>query len=363
MVSLTRHWQRRVWRCAPIVVGLAVALAMVPAAQAGLIIQATFDSSITNDPNASSIENTINQAISQYENTYANPIKVNIYFKEMNSGLGQSNTGVIYNIGYAGFRSGLATNQAISGQSDQATALANLPNQANNPISNDTSLYVKPADARALGFNSDVGVLGSDGIVGHGNYDGIIGLNTSITFPPNGQNNNTFTLLGTTEHEIDEVLGLGSNVGFLNDPAAEDLYRFAGNSSTRSYTTSGDNAWFSIDGGNTDLVQFNQGSQINPATGQPNGGDYGDWWSNNGAFPGASTHRVQDAFQAPNVAPTILNDGGAELTALDVVGYYQSSPLSPSSTPEPCTLLLLGQGVALFGFAWRRSQRTRRDEK
>src|SRR5579871_6481804 len=61
-----------------------------------LSIIATFDSSITSDPNAASIENTIDTAITFYETTFttatAAPINVSIEFQNISTGLGQSQT-------------------------------------------------------------------------------------------------------------------------------------------------------------------------------------------------------------------------------------------------------------------------------
>src|SRR5215472_17534683 len=47
----------------------------------GLTIQATFDSSITGQPNAAAIEATINQAISIYESLFTDPITIPIRFR------------------------------------------------------------------------------------------------------------------------------------------------------------------------------------------------------------------------------------------------------------------------------------------
>src|SRR5262249_10551955 len=47
----------------------------------GLTIQATFDSSITSQPNAAAIEATINQAISIYESVFSDPITIQIRFR------------------------------------------------------------------------------------------------------------------------------------------------------------------------------------------------------------------------------------------------------------------------------------------
>ena len=43
----------------------------------GLTITPSFDSTITSDPNAAAIENTINQAINTYETTFSDPINSN----------------------------------------------------------------------------------------------------------------------------------------------------------------------------------------------------------------------------------------------------------------------------------------------
>src|SRR5262249_3799169 len=103
-------------------------------------------------------------------------------------------------------------------------------------------------------------------------------------------------------------------------PLPEDLYRYNSNG-VRNWTTAGDNAFFSIDGTNR-LVQFNQDS----------GGDYGDWWSNNGGGnPGPNPPpRVQDAFGFPGTSPTLATDAGlVELRALNVIGYtFQATHFS-----------------------------------
>jgi hypothetical protein len=278
-----------------------------------LVIVPTFDSSITNDPNAAVIESTINAAIQVYENTYTNPITVQIYFRE-GGGLGSSITG-LYDIGYQSFRSGLAANQALSGQSDQATALAHLPNQANNPVTNNTDLVVSSADGRALGRNTP-GFLNSSGGSG-GTFDGVITVNTAITFPPQPNNGSNYSLSAVTEHEIDEVLGTPSalpnpfNFGRGPAPLGVDLYRYNG-SGARSFTSATTTAFFSIDG-TTNLVQYHNTND---------GADYGDWQNQ------AGNPRVQDAFGTPGATPSL----GVELTVLDVLGYDRFSP--GPSTPN-----------------------------
>ncbi|HEV3199582.1 MAG TPA: NF038122 family metalloprotease, partial [Bryobacteraceae bacterium] len=279
------------------------------------------------DPNAAAIEGVINSAIQAYQTTYSNPINVTIKFQSMNSGLGQSNT-TLYKLSYQSFYDSFKTVATTSGQADQLTALANLPNSTNNPVTGSTFINIKTADIRALG------IPGGPFPPGNG-FDGIIGLNTHITDVGSPGTSGTYSLLATAEHEIDEVLGLGSDVagtGFFADPAPQDLYRYTAGGS-RNFTGNGGAVFFSIDGGTTDLAQFNNSN---------NGADYGDWLSN--PLPPATQPKVQDAFATPGAHPAL----STELTALDVIGYTQSSPL-----PEPSTTMLLGSGVVVAGL-WKR---------
>jgi hypothetical protein len=71
---------------------LAGIVALPPHAKANIIINPTFDTSITSDGNAALIEATINQAISFYEAHITTGITVNITYKEMGGGLGESTT-------------------------------------------------------------------------------------------------------------------------------------------------------------------------------------------------------------------------------------------------------------------------------
>jgi hypothetical protein len=328
--NMSRLFSARVALPAVLVALLAVSAS--PAhADVALNIIATFDSSITNDPNAAAIEATINSAINFYQTTFtthtAAPIGVAIDFREMGSGLGESNTG-LYKPAYVSFITAL--NAASSGDATDATALAGLPVAANNPVTSSTTIDAKSAELRALGFNTP-------GFV-NGTFDGVIGLNTSITNPGSSGSPGPFSLLATVEHEIDEVLGLGSDVGgtgFFRDPAAEDLFRYD-NTGNRSYTTTSTaQAFFSLDG-TTDLAQFDN---------QDDGGDWGDWQSD----PLPPTPKVQDAFATPGSSPS-LAVGDPEVVALDALGYN----LATSPVPEPTSLVFFGSVVAIAGIVSRR---------
>jgi hypothetical protein len=170
------------------------------------------------------------------------------------------------------------------------------------------TVLIKPANALALGFSFGPG--------GPPPSDGTITLNTAITTPGSPGSAGAFNLLPVVEHEMDEILGLGSTLGlalgapFNNDPSPEDFFRFDA-SGNRSFTTSTSaQAFFSLNGA-TDLAQFDN---------QNDGGDFGDWQSN--PLPSGVNPQVQDAFATSGANPSL----GVELTALDVIGYTEATP-------------------------------------
>jgi len=272
------------------------------AVSAGLHINPTFDVSITSDPNAAAIEATINAAIANIESQFSDPITVNITFQKA-GGLGSSST--FFATGtYASF---LAALKGDAKTSDDATAVGLLPNVATNPVNGTTTINVKTANLRAVGIMLNPPP---------GQPDGFIGLNTAITSPGSPGSTGTFNLLPVVEHEIDEVLGLGSSLPSVlaGTIFPQDLYRYSA-ANTRSFTTANSLAFFSING-TTILAQFDN---------QNDGGDFGDWQSN--PLPGGVQPKVQDAFATPGANPVL----SVELNALDVIGYDRV-PATPTVT-------------------------------
>jgi hypothetical protein len=292
------------------------------AVSAGLHINPTFDVSITSDPNAAAIEAAINAAIANIESQFSDPISVNITFKRA-AGLGSSST-FFATASYAAF---LAALKGDAKTSDDATAVGLLPNVATNPVNGTTTINVKTANLRAVGMNVNPPP---------GQPDGTIGLNTTLTSPGSPGTTGMFSLIAVAEHEIDEVLGLGSSLPSV--PAGtifpQDLYRYSA-VNTRSFTTANSLAFFSING-NTSLAQFDN---------QNDGGDFGDWQSN--PLPPGVQPKVQDAFAAPGAGPAL----SVELNALDVIGYDRVPP-TPTVTlkvngqhPTPAVVTTTGPMV------------------
>jgi len=276
---------------------------------AGLTITATFDTSITSDPNAATIESTINTAIAIVQSQFSDPIIVNIKFTK-GGPLGASSTW-FGNLSYATFL-GALKGDAKTG--DDATATSLLPSLSTNPVNGQPTINVKAANLRAVGIATP---STPDG------FDGTISLNTTITSPGSPGSTGAHSLLPVVLHEIDEVLGLGSSLPSVavGTIFPEDLYRYSA-MNTRTFTTtdsriSGVFAYFSIDA-TTALAEFDN---------QNDGGDFGDWQSN--PLRAGVSPKVQDAFATAGANPAM----SVELSALDVIGYDRV--IAPPPPPPP----------------------------
>src|SRR4029077_864533 len=193
------------------------------AATTGLTIQATFDSSITNNPNAAAIEAMINRAISIYESLFSDPITIQIRFRYATTlpngdpipagSISRSNF-VYYTIPWATAVNAL---RADAKTSNDNLAIASLPGSPLSP-------NVKPSSAngRAVGGNTPPAMF-ANGTVGNGGaYDGIVTLNSSVPFRfTRPTSAGSYDAQRATEHEIDEVMGLGSHLNL--DPPSADL--------------------------------------------------------------------------------------------------------------------------------------------
>jgi hypothetical protein len=179
----------------------------------------------------------------------------------------------------------------------------------------------------------------ADGSLGVGGpYDGIITINSlqpvQFTRPVSAGN---FDAQMFTEHEIDEVLGMGSH---LNSPAPQDLAPidlFSWSSLNARNTSSSGLRFFSIDRGLHYIVQFNQ----NPD------GDFGDYDSD--GFCPATRLYVQNAFNCDGQS-TDISATSPEGISLDVIGYDlipANSVLGNISTRLPVGT---GDNVLIAGF-------------
>ncbi len=273
-------------------------------ATAGLTIHATFDSSITTNPNAAAIEAMINRAIAIYESLFSDPITIQIRFRysatapngtPLPSGTISQSDLAVYTIPWSTYINSL---RADAKTTNDNLANASLPGTALSP-------NVKPSSAsgRAVGLNTPP-AMSANGTLG-GPYDGIVTLNSAVPYqftrPPSASN---YDAQRSTEHEIDEVIGFGSHAS-LSNLRPQDLFSWS-SAGHRNVSSSG-TRYFSINSGSTNLVNFNQDSS----------GDFGDWLSP--ACPQAHPY-VQNAFNCLGQFSDITATS-PEGVNLDVIGY------------------------------------------
>jgi hypothetical protein len=147
---------------------------------------------------------------------------------------------------------------------------------------------------------------------------------------------NNFDAQRITEHEIDEVIGLGSRIGHnSNDVRPQDLFSWS-SAGHRNIASSG-TRYFSINGGVTNIVRFNQDPD----------GDFGDWLS--GPCPQVHPY-PQNAFscqgQFSDIAAT-----SPEGINLDVIGYDLTQPSQASlGNISTRSFVQTGEQVMIGGF-------------
>ena len=275
-------------------------------ATAGLIIHPTFDSSITNNPNAAAIEAMINRTISIYESLFSDPITIEIRYRysttapdgtPLPQGTVSQSDSVIYGVPWDVYINAL---RADAKSSNDNIANASLPGNALS-----ATIKLKGPNGRAVGLDTPPSMF-ANGTVGNGGpYDGIVTLNSSFPFQftrPVSANN--FDAQNGTEHETDEVIALASNADVSN-LRAQDLFSWS-SAGVRNISSTG-TRYFSINRGSTNIVNFNQDPSM----------DLGDWLS--AACPQAHPY-VQNAAgcrgQSSDVTAT-----SPEGINLDVVGY------------------------------------------
>ncbi|MGC2627829.1 MAG: NF038122 family metalloprotease, partial [Candidatus Udaeobacter sp.] len=304
----------------------------------GLTIHPTFDSSITGNPNAAAIQAMINGAISIYESLFSDPITIQIRFRyattapdgsHLPQGLVSESDTALYIVRWNAFVSAL---RADAETNNDNVANASLPGNALS-----TNIRPSSANGRAVGLNTPPAMF-ADGTVGQGGqYDGIVTLNSSEPFQfSRPVNPNSFDAQSLTEHEIDEVIGLGSHLGQnSNNLSPQDLFSWS--SVGNRNTTSSGMRYFSINGGMTNIVGFNQDPD----------GDFGDWLSE--PCPQAHPY-VQNAFSCTGQSSDI-GATSPEGINLDVIGYNLTQPSQTSlGNISTRSFVQTGEHVMIGGF-------------
>jgi hypothetical protein len=305
----------------------------------GLLIDPTFDSSILNNPNSAAIQSVINQAIAIYQSLFTDSMTVHIRFRYATTNPdGSPITGdflalsafVYYEIPWNEYKNALTADARTANDS---TANASLPG---SPLS--TLIRPSSAGGRAVGLNTPPAMFANGSVGAGGTYDGIVTLNSTQPFqfsrPLAGGN---YDALRTIQHEMDEVLGLGSRLNLTpttNNLRPQDLFSWSAPGSRN--TTSDGTRYFSINSGSTNIVDFNQESDA----------DFGDWFSD--VCPQANPY-VQNAFGCPDQFSDVT-PSSPEGINLDVIGY-DLAPSTPGTLGNISTRLrvLSGDNVLIGG--------------
>ena len=126
---------------------------------------------------------------------------------------------------------------------------------------------------------------------------------------------NLYDFEGTVAHEISEVLGRI----FLSSKSysAYDFFYYS-SKGVHDFAANG-GGYFSIDGGKTDLANFNTA----------NGGDGADWVTGGTSNSGGSLYDAFNAFSTPaQISPVTQTD----LTVLQALGFQLNSPPAAVTT-------------------------------
>ena len=242
-------------------------------APTGVIINPTFDNSIINNPNSAAIQAMINRAIAIYESLFGDPITIQILFRysitapngdPLPADVLSESRSTIYTLSWNDFISHLRGDARTSNDN---VANASLPG---SPLS--TNMAPSSANGRAVGLDTPPAMF-PDGTIGQGGpYDGIVTLNSAQPFWfTRPLISGTFDGQRSVEHEIDEVIGLGSYQNTPNAPRPCPSYEaessdntLTGSAVVQSCPTCSGGADVGYVGNNSGTLQFNDVSAIAP---------------------------------------------------------------------------------------------------
>lgn len=278
-----------------VTLAVAMAVTVLPWPARAMVINLTYDSSVTGDPNAAQIEAAYGQVVANFETLYTNPITINITVYWGNYGLGQSSTSLQ---GYNSYSQLTSALQAAETTPEDASAVASLPPSDPTPTGN----WAMPrAEIKALPSLASFYSVGPNDSVD----DGDVYFDSGVTWTFNPTSRavpGAYDFMAVAEHETSEVMG--RVYGLNPDPSTGyylpyDLFRFLNGARTINASDTG--VYFSVNDGVTELKPFN----YDPS------GDLQDWAPTN----------LPDSFDWEIGSDTEGFLSSADLTALDVLGY------------------------------------------
>jgi len=281
----------------PVFLALIILFSVSPAD--ALILNVTYDSSVTNIGTLAQVQTGFNAAMQTIQTLYTNDITVNITVYSEYAGpfgyieLGESQTEFT---GSFSFKYPQLTNALRLARTTAAdtNSVASLP--ASDPTGGTTNMWWIPrAEAKALNVLISPTAPATDGEVG-------FATNVTYTFDPNNRAvAGEFDFIGIAEHELTEAMGRTTFDFESTNYVPYDLFRFT-NSGGRSFNINATNAYFSVDDGVTVLKYFYTNANL---------GDIQDWQSSS----------PEDSYDAFVSAGNELILSSADLTTMDVLGY------------------------------------------
>ena len=255
------------------------------------------DPTIISPADAAAASAAFDYAAGQIMALYSDPVQINIILAATTDPtvLGQSNAPLVGTFTYDQIRTLLINDNTAHPSPDGTTSTAALP--AVNPYAC-TTFLVSRGLAKALG-----------NIPSDATNDGTFTFGTTHAYtyePANRAVPGRFDFIGVALHEITEIMGRVARLnqtGNCNRPY--DVFRFLG-AGTQSLIFTDSNVYFSVNGGVTNLKNFNANG---------NGGDLGDWASGS-----------NDAFNAFSDSGVENNLTSVDVRVMDVIGWDLTHP-------------------------------------